>query len=205
MKLIKYNIIKDVFKDTSKFTNNKQKQIYITDTTLIRNKNGIDNISHNPIDNKHNTTKISIVSNLETIIDIKVYDSIVYDSKIFDLQLDSLDNLNNKHEKILLADKAYDSNNLREKLKLKNMRLICPYNKRNTKDINKIKKLSNKEKQLLKKRLYIERINNYLKKCKRLINRYDKFNNNFYNTVLFYSIIYNLTVIDNKKIKESKE
>jgi hypothetical protein len=46
MKLIKYNIIKDVFKNTSKFTNNKQKQIYITDTTLIRNKNGIDNISH---------------------------------------------------------------------------------------------------------------------------------------------------------------
>jgi hypothetical protein len=59
MKLIKYNIIKDVFKDTSKFINNKQKQIYITDTTLIRNINGIDNISHNPIDNKHNTTKIS--------------------------------------------------------------------------------------------------------------------------------------------------
>ncbi len=31
------------------------------------------------------------------------------------------------------------------------MKLICPYNKRNTKDINKIKKLSNKEKRLLKK------------------------------------------------------
>ncbi len=46
------------------------------------------------------------------------------------------------------------------------MRLIYPYNKRNTKNINKIKKLSNKEKQLLKKRLYIERINNYLKNVK---------------------------------------
>ena len=53
-KLIRYNIIKIIFDYKNKNTNNN---IYITDTTLIQNKLGINDIGYNPQQPKHKTCK----------------------------------------------------------------------------------------------------------------------------------------------------
>ena len=42
---------------------NRKNNIYITDTFLIANKGGIDNIAYNPQLLKHKTSKVSIITN----------------------------------------------------------------------------------------------------------------------------------------------
>ena len=64
----------DTFKDTlfneqrelntvSKYMLNRKNNIYITDTSLIANKGGIDKIAYNPHLLKHKSSKISIITN----------------------------------------------------------------------------------------------------------------------------------------------
>ena len=54
----------DTFKDTvSKHMLNCKNNIYITDTSLIANKGGIDKIAYNPQLLKHKSSKISIITN----------------------------------------------------------------------------------------------------------------------------------------------
>jgi hypothetical protein len=67
-KLIKYNVIKNTFKDTVKhYMNNSKNNIFITDTTLIANKCGIDCINYNPQLLKHKSTKISLITDIKGI------------------------------------------------------------------------------------------------------------------------------------------
>ncbi len=63
-----------------------------------------------------------------------------------------------------MADAGYDSMNLRKKLDEYFYKSIIPFNKRNTKDINIIKKLTDYEKNLYKSRINIE--NTFLKNKK---------------------------------------
>ena len=65
-KLIKYNVIKNTFKDTVKhYMNNSKNNIFITDTTLIANKCGIDCTNYNPQLLKHKSTKISLITDIK--------------------------------------------------------------------------------------------------------------------------------------------
>ena len=92
---------------------------------------------------------------------------------------------------ILLGDAGYDSNKLKDKVININIgKLLTARNKRNIKDKNKLEalKLSDKEKELLKKRIKVEHINAQLKKYKRLSLRYDKYSIN-YNLFLHLSCI----------------
>ena len=67
-KLIKYNVIKNTLKDTVKhYMNNSKNNIFITDTTLIANKCGIDCINYNPQLLKHKSTKISLITDIKGI------------------------------------------------------------------------------------------------------------------------------------------
>ena len=56
-----------------------------------------------------------------------------------------------------MADAGYDSMNLRKKLDEYFYKSIISFNKRNTKDINKIKKQTDYEKNLYKLRINIEK------------------------------------------------
>ena len=50
----------------------KKSKYYVVDTTLISNKGGIDNIGYNIQLPKHKTSKISIISNKNKILDVQL-------------------------------------------------------------------------------------------------------------------------------------
>jgi len=75
---------------------------------------------------------------------------------IFNKQLDNLNiGLIDKKSTIFMADAGYDSIKLWSKLNNIFYKSIIPFNKRNTKDKNKIKTLTNEEKKLYKSRFEI--------------------------------------------------
>jgi hypothetical protein len=133
-------------------------KIYITDTTLIPNKLGINDIGYNPQYPKHKSCKISIISDINGIsLNISCSSGNINDSKIFNTQLDdfknsNIDLLNNNN--ILLGDAGYNSNKIREKLiAIKFEKLLTAKNKRNTKNKIKLESIKSlqKDKKLLKK------------------------------------------------------
>ena len=191
-KLIQNNVIKIIFDNIVNDYNKKNinNNIFITDTTLIPNKLGINDIGYNPQYPKHKSSKISIISDINGIpLNINCSAGNVNDSKILYNQLDDLQNsdiylLNNNN--ILLGDAGYDSNKLRDKLNtIKFGKLLVAKNKRNIK--NKIKlesiKLSLEEKKILKKRIKIEHTNAHLKQYKRISIRYDKYISHYINFI----------------------
>jgi hypothetical protein len=191
-KLIQNNVIKIIFDNI--VDNYKKKilknNIFITDTTLIPNKLGINHIGYNPQYPKHKTSKISIISDINGIpLNICCSDGSTNDSKILYNQLDDFKNSNSdllNNNNILLGDAGYDSNKIREKLNnIKFGKLLAARNKRNIKNKYKLEliKLSPEEKKLLKKRIKIEHINAQLKQYKRISIRYDKYISNYINFV----------------------
>ena len=191
-KLIQNNVIKIIFDNI--VDNYKKKilknNIFITDTTLIPNKLGINHIGYNPQYPKHKTSKISIISDINGIpLNICCSDGCTNDSKILYNQLDDFKNSNSdllNNNNILLGDAGYDSNKIREKLNnIKFGKLLAARNKRNIKNKYKLEliKLSPEEKKLLKKRIKIEHINAQLKQYKRISIRYDKYISNYINFV----------------------
>lgn len=194
IKLIKYDIICKTFIETTKKI--KKSKYYIVDTTLICNKGGIDNVGYNIQLPKHKTTKISIISNENKILDVQLFSGNLNDVGILDKQLNMFNNFQPNSNNILLGDSGYDSNNIRNKLKnIKFGKLLTYKNIRNTKNKNKLNnmKLSNKEIKILKnKRIKIEHINAKLKNYKKIIIRYDKKTINYLNTVYLFSILLNL-------------
>ena len=150
IKLIKYDIICKTFIETTKKI--KKSKYYIVDTTLICNKGGIDNVGYNIQLPKHKTTKISIISNENKILDVQLaywltlettlselsvqlFSGNLNDAGILDKQLNIFNNFQPNSNNILLGDSGYDSNNIRNKLKnMKYGKLLTHKNKRNTKD-----------------------------------------------------------------------
>ena len=188
IKLKKYNIITLSYYETvNKYINKnmvKKANILLTDTTLISNKLGIDNIGYNPQNPKHKVSKISLISDENGIpLIADIYNGSSYDSKILDNQLDGFINifpklLNNKN--IMLGDAGYDSKQLKDKIANNNIGiLLTAKNKRNIKNKLDALKLSDNEKKLLKKRIKVEHLNAQLKQYKRVSIRYDKFSTNY--------------------------
>jgi transposase len=177
--------------------NKKNLLIRSIDSTNIINKQGIEKVKYNKAYPKHKISKLSaITDNNKNVINIGLFDGNMYDSKICKKQINSKNRINIKAEEkfrnILLGDTAYDSNKIRKILKNKKYsRLICPKNKRNTKDKEKLKKLemNKKDKKIFKNRIKVEHIFNMLKKNKRLAIRYDKQSETFLGFV-FLALIY---------------
>lgn len=193
-KLIKYQIIETTYKITvNKYLNktkNEKNKIFITDTTFILNKYGIDKVGYNHQIPKHKLTKISIITDIKgKPINTNIYNGSINDAKILDMQLSELPKdipIFNSNNNILLADAAYDSNNLQSRIKNLNFgKLITPKNKRNCKNIKLIikNKLTNENKKLLKNRINVEHTFSKLKQYKRLSMRYDKYSINYLNFV----------------------
>ena len=192
IKLQKTNVISLSYYDTVKkyiqknLNNNNNTNIFITDTTIIPNKLGIDKIGYNPQIPKHKASKISLITDEKGMpLEANIYSCSCYDSKILNMQLDDF-NKNNKlilnNNNILLGDAGYDSNQIRDKLIAINFgKLVAVRNKRNIKNKAKLEaiKLLPEEKQLLKKRIKIEHTNAHLKQYKLISLRYDKFSFNY--------------------------
>jgi transposase len=195
-KLIKYKIIYTTYNNlVNKYINKHKTNKFITDTTFINNKMGIDYINYNQQIRKHRISKISLITDFKGIpLDINLSSGNTNDSKIFFNQLDNFININaikKNNKNIFIGDAAYDSNNIRNKLKDFNLgNLVVPKNKRNIKDINVLAsyKLNMKNKKLLKNRYKIEFTNNRLKQYKRINIRYDKFGINYLNYVYMAAI-----------------
>jgi len=191
-KLVKYNIIHDTFKQTvNKYLLKSNNNIFITDTSLVANKCGIDKITYNPQLKKHKSTKISYISDIKgKPLDIQIYNSSINDSKILNSHLDNIDFFKNNNN-ILLADSGYDSNPIRKKLQqIKFGRLIAPKNTRNCKDPKLLKtyKLCDKDKKLLKHRIKIENSFSQLKSFKRINIRYDKYSKYYFNYIILAAL-----------------
>ena len=183
-KLIKYKVIENTYhKCINKYLNEKKNNLtlLITDTSFVLNKLGINEVSYNAQIKKHKTSKISIITDTDSVpISVTVTTGKINDSVIFNNQLDKLHYdhpILFKNDKIVLGDAAYDSSILREKIKfLKLGKLLTPFNCRNSKII---KELNVDDKLLLNKRIYVEHVFNKFKKHKRCQLRYDKYINSF--------------------------
>ena len=193
-KLIKYNIINDTYqKCINKYLNElvKHTQILHTDTTFICNKLGSENISFNQQIKKHKTNKVSIITDDFNIpISVVTSTGATNDSLILNNQIDVLYENHPiifNEDKIILADAAYDSSILRNKVKdLKLGKLITPINRRNSKITNKINLY---DKMLLKKRISIEHTINKYKQFKRCQLRYDKYIKTFNSFISMASLL----------------
>lgn len=83
-------------------------------------------------------------------------------------------NKTNRYTQYILGDKGYDSINTRQLFIDRGYTTIIDYNKRNTKDPAKIKRLSGEAYKKYKKRIVIENTFCYIKKNRRINLRYDK-------------------------------
>jgi hypothetical protein len=160
-------------------------------------------VSYNPQLKKHKTTKISIVTDAFNLpVNVKVFNSNINDALIIYNQLDDIYNntlLLCNNDTILIADAAYDSNKIRNKIKelklgqlltgtnnrntfycvaIKSIRIACDPDTKNIELING-RKHKLKERLLLKTRINIEHIINEYKKYKRLKIRNDKYIKNY--------------------------
>jgi hypothetical protein len=128
-KLKKYKIIYTTYNNlVNKYINKHKTNKFITDTTFINTKLGMDYINYNKQIPKHKVSKISLITDLNGIpLDINLSPGNTNDSKIFFNQLDNFININaiKKYNKnIFIGDAAYDSNHIRNKLKDLNLGIL---------------------------------------------------------------------------------
>ena len=96
--------------------------------------------------------------------------------------------MNDQNKEIFLADSAYDSVKLIEKLKDNGYNNIIIH-QRNIKDKSLMRKMTTKNKKIFKKRNVIERKNSKIKSYKRLNTRYDKYSSSYVGFVYLSFII----------------
>lgn len=198
-RLVKCNVFEDSYKALLlKYIPtlcNRKKRIHLTDSTSILNKRGKKNKKNNITNCATNINNIEPTRNTRynnkksiKLSFISLFNGIPYnisfdtgktnDSKILCNQLKTENLIDLKYLKsdtiYFLADKGYDSKENRNIIESKKMIPIIDHNNRNTKDKNKIKKLTKNEKKIYKKRIRIENIFSNLKNnYKRLDKLYD--------------------------------
>ena len=131
-KLKKYKIIYTTYNNlVNKYINKHKTNKFITDYY----KMGMDYINYNKQIPKHKVSKISLITDLNGIpLDINLSPGNTNDSKIFFNQLDNFININaikKNNKNIFIGDAAYDSNNIRNKLKDLNLGILVVSSKKN--------------------------------------------------------------------------
>lgn len=149
------------------FKKNKCRKLkfQLIDSSFIPNQYGIENIGRNKYYKNKQGYKLSLITDVYGIpFSILIENGSKNDAKMIDNHFNNLlieTNTNrykdhNRYKQYFLADKMYDTKEFRKKITDKGYSCIIDYNKRNTKNINKIKKLTKVQKQKYKKRLKIE-------------------------------------------------
>lgn len=181
-KIVNDNLIEDCYrKKLNEYLKSKPvtklKEQY-TDTTNIQNKYGSEGVGRNVCCKGKNITKISTITDSSGIaISIGTYEGNRHDSEIFiDQMNDEKKRMTDKEvkNKTMMADKGYDSSKVRKILQEKGYSTIIAYNKRNTKNQAKIRKLNEKEKKKYKNRVRVEYLFMKLKRFRRIDIRYDR-------------------------------
>ncbi len=181
-KLISLNIFELAYKILSKkyyYKNKDQfKNIYI-DSSMIKNINGSEFTGKNHYDRNRKGNKITVLVNDYGVpISIHLSKANTHDSTLI------MDALNNSTIKIirsrLIADKGYINPTVKKKLRrTNNISLIYPYRK------NQNKKNTSYENNLLKKRHIVENFFSWLKKYRRIQQRYDSSCISYLNFIYF--------------------
>ena len=147
------------------------------DTTFFANMNGCEEISRNKYYKNKNGLKVSLLTTSNNIpYSVLVVSGSKNDGKIVEDHFNNLfvDNQSylyknaNRYKHYLLADKMYDTKEVRKIAETNSITCIIDYNVRNTKDPAKIKKFTKAQEEIYKKRIGIENLNSWIKKNKRL-------------------------------------
>jgi transposase len=179
---IKKGLYDELYKLTlGKYLNKMGKQVLkyqSTDTSFIFNKK-CRGLNRNKYFKSKKGVKISTINDANGIpLSIFVSNGNVNDAHVFhdtyknmlvDTETYKYKNVN-KHKHYFLADKGYDSNIIRNMLIEKGYYVIIPFNKRNTKNISKIKEISDKENIIYKKRIVVENYFAWIKNIPKIMN-----------------------------------
>jgi hypothetical protein len=180
------------------------------DSTTISNQYCFEVSKHNPRNKNRKGVNISTVINDENVpIILSCHESTYHDVNSL---TDDLSNIKNNptlmnrisvnNDKIyILADSAYDSKNLKTKIREMKMIPIVPPNKRNTKNPNKLKGkiLTRNEKHIYRKRINVEHFFRILKRNIKLSHVYEKTIKSFHGLCLLAASNHILNIIQEKK------
>lgn len=163
------NTYADMIREYIKKDNNKK--ILMIDSSFIPNMYERKKIGRYSYYHGKKGTKISIISNENVCLHVKLFSGNVNDHKTFKYHESFIENIQkiNKYD-IFLADSGYDSKEVRNKLNDYELYNIIPINKRN----NKHEIIQEYNKKIYSKRISIEHIFCRIKKKKRIINRYEQ-------------------------------
>lgn len=181
-RFIKNNIFKTFFFNLrNKYIKTQNSAIKLIDSSFILNKYGRNKISRNKFFKNKNCNKISVLTDVYGIpLSVIVNKGTIHDSKFFDYHYNDIKFMfkhKNKYPHYLLADKAYESNKIRNILIDNNYRLmVAP--KKNIRVIHYFYK------NIYKKRIFVEHTFQKLKAFKRIQIRYD-FNINTYHSFVY--------------------
>jgi len=151
--------------------------------------NGKSKVGRNALYKNKKLTKLSSITDVNGIPLSLIMDSgNKHDSILVDKNLENLLITTNK-PKYMLADSAYDTNKIRNKLNNLNYIPIIPQNIRNIKNKNKITNFNSIYSRNYKKRIRIENYFCKLKKFRRILMRYDRYDYSFLNFVFLATCI----------------
>lgn len=179
---IKKGLYDELYKLTlGKYLNKMGKQVLkyqSTDTSFIFNKK-CRGLNRNKYFKSKRGVKISTINDSNGVpLSIFVSNGNFNDASIFHETYNKM-NINtgaekyrnsNRHKQYFMADSGYDSSKVREILTQKGYYVIIPVNKRNTKDITKIKNMDTKEKEIYKKRIVVENYFSWIKNTPKIMN-----------------------------------
>jgi hypothetical protein len=194
--MIKYSILKNTYCELLNAylikTPGHKLQCRYVDTTLIKNRCGKDKVGYS---GKHKTkgTKLELITDVNGIVlKYTIEAGNMHDKKICFDHFDDpyLSDICYNYGKYYVADSAYDSKDVKEKICDMKLIPLIEYNKRKTKDENVIRQhIFNKEHKIIyKTRFSIENTNGLVKTCKRTQIRYDR-NIEYFDVSLLYSFI----------------
>ena len=177
-KLVKLNIFKLTYEILVKIHCKQNpetiKKLFI-DSSMIKNINGKDNTGRNHYDRNRKGNKITVlVDSMGIPISIHLSPANIHDAKLIETAI------NNSVIKIIkskiIADKGYINQKIKNKLRrIANIGLFYPYRK------NQKVKNTSFEKNLLKQRHIVENFFSWLKKYRRIQQRYDSKSINYLN------------------------
>lgn len=178
-----YEAMYDKYIQINKYSKLKYQSI---DSSFIINKNGKEGLARNKFCKNKNCFKLSLLVDSNGIAEKPILVSgNLNDAKI---GINNVVNCTNKKynkqiNPYILADKGYDSNEFKNVCIQNNFKPIIDYNKRNTKNICKIRKLTQTEKQIYKKRIKVENTFSIIKKFKRIQLVYDSYKSTFFSFI----------------------
>jgi transposase len=181
---LRYDIYRKFFEKSlnSYLEENKITKLSI-DSTIVNNKNCAEITKNLPLNKNRKGLKVSVVIDNNGIpISSVITESHIHDSKIAEKNLTQISNnkkikeqINSSKQKItILADKAYDSNKIKENIKRLKLKYIIAPNNRRTKNPKLRRKLTVKEIKIYRKRIKIEHFFARIKKYAKINCVYEK-------------------------------